>query len=167
VQEFWGHYSNIIDTKAFPDGSTLFLFKEGIKPLWEDFENMNGGKYSVTVQKAISCSIWSDLVYAAIGEQLDSDEHPQICGIVLSTRSRGNSLSIWVKNAPDPDSLVKADVETVAQGFRMVGSPASPPATYSSPFSTTPSLHPPPLSLVILILYSLVVRFISTSTILP
>lgn len=135
-----------MDTKAFPDGSTLFLFKDGIQPLWEDFENMNGGKYAITLQKAISSQIWSDLVLATIGEQLDSDdqvEHapprsphhacpsdtgpplplpaqPQICGIVLATRLRGNVVSIWVKNAPDPGFEFKDDVETVGQGFKMV-----------------------------------------------
>jgi len=42
---------------SFPslfDSSLVAVFKEGIRPMWEDEENIYGGKYSVVVPKNIS-----------------------------------------------------------------------------------------------------------------
>ena len=45
VQDFWRYWNNIVNISDFPELATLSLFKEGVKPLWEDPENAEGGKW--------------------------------------------------------------------------------------------------------------------------
>ena len=44
-EDFWRYWNNLEKTPQFPDGTSLKLFKEGIKPMWEDPANENGGKW--------------------------------------------------------------------------------------------------------------------------
>jgi hypothetical protein len=74
IKAFWEYWSNIMETKNFPDASTLYLFKEGIRPMWEDPQNIHGGKLQSVLPKSVSHQVWSDLVLSAIGEQLDSED---------------------------------------------------------------------------------------------
>jgi hypothetical protein len=74
IKTFWEYWSNIMETKNFPDASTLYLFKEGIRPMWEDPQNIHGGKLQAMLPKTVSHQVWSDLVLSAIGEQLDSED---------------------------------------------------------------------------------------------
>ena len=83
IKTFWEFWSNIMETKNFPDASTLYLFKEGIRPMWEDPQNIQGGKLQAVLPKSVSHQVWSDLVLSAIGEQLDSDDQARTCASVL------------------------------------------------------------------------------------
>ena len=38
------------------------LFKEGIKPLWEDDANKNGGKWMIRLRKGLASRLWEYLV---------------------------------------------------------------------------------------------------------
>lgn len=51
VEEFWGLYNNIIPPSALPQKANYYLFKEGIKPAWEDPANTNGGKWSIQLPR--------------------------------------------------------------------------------------------------------------------
>lgn len=51
VEEFWGLYSNIIPPTALPAKANYYLFKEGIKPAWEDPANSDGGKWSIQLPR--------------------------------------------------------------------------------------------------------------------
>lgn len=51
VEEFWGLYSNIIPPTALPPKANYYLFKEGIKPAWEDPANSDGGKWSIQLPR--------------------------------------------------------------------------------------------------------------------
>ncbi|EFJ13596.1 hypothetical protein SELMODRAFT_38791, partial [Selaginella moellendorffii] len=75
------------------------LFKEGIRPLWEDTANRNGGKWIVRFKKIVSGRFWEDLVLAMIGDQLEYSD--SLCGAVLSIRFGEDILSVWNRNASD------------------------------------------------------------------
>lgn len=83
-----------------PDGTNLKIFKEGIKPMWEDDANYNGGKWVflssnqlkkkvVSTTKQQTHQIMQNLVLAVIGEQFEYSDgivsffiHPIIDWIV-------------------------------------------------------------------------------------
>jgi hypothetical protein len=49
---------------------SLALFKKGIKPMWEDMANKNGGEYSFKfngTDPAVIVKIWETLVFSIIG----------------------------------------------------------------------------------------------------
>lgn len=65
-----------------------FQFVEGIKPMWEDEANKNGGRWTLRVSKGFGNKLWEDLILAMIGEQFSDED--EICGIVISIRQQGD-----------------------------------------------------------------------------
>ncbi len=69
-------------------GANYHLFKNGIKPMWEDKANAGGGKWQVRVKDRQSLDeFWQNLVLALVGET--ADENDEICGCVMSRRRGG------------------------------------------------------------------------------
>eukprot|EP01133_Synstelium_polycarpum_P000229 gene229-279_t len=104
AERFWSYYSHMIrPVDEFSSLSDIYLFKEGIRPVWEDPENQNGGKFVVKVRRNFTSKWWEDLLLAFIGEQLDAGD--TINGIVISFRSADNSLiGIWNKDCNDAET---------------------------------------------------------------
>jgi len=73
----------------------IHLFKEGIRPLWEDDANKNGGKWIVRLKKGLANRCWENLILAILGEQFMVGE--EICGAVVSCRYQEDLISIWNK----------------------------------------------------------------------
>lgn len=81
-------------TERFPNLANLHLFKEGIKPMYEDPMNESGGRWVVRVPHSRSNAVWQDCVLAVIGNQL-GPQAPELCGLVLAVRKLANSIRIW------------------------------------------------------------------------
>lgn len=46
VEEFWGVYNNIAKATELSQKSDYHLFKQGVRPEWEDKQNQKGGKWA-------------------------------------------------------------------------------------------------------------------------
>uniref|UniRef100_A0A668SAI2 Eukaryotic translation initiation factor 4E family member 2 n=1 Tax=Oreochromis aureus TaxID=47969 RepID=A0A668SAI2_OREAU len=79
--------------------SDFHLFKEGIKPMWEDDANKMGGKWIIRLRKGLASRCWENLILAMLGEQFMVGE--EICGAVVSVRFQEDIISIWNKTASD------------------------------------------------------------------
>jgi translation initiation factor 4E len=77
----------------------VMLFRDGIKPMWEDEANRAGGKITFKVRKGVANPLWENLVLALIGETMAHNE--DICGAVLSLRFHDDSLSLWHRKWDD------------------------------------------------------------------
>ncbi|KAG5583362.1 hypothetical protein H5410_053989 [Solanum commersonii] len=104
VEGFWVCYCHLARPSALPSPTDLHLFKEGIRPLWEDSANCHGGKWIIRFKKAVSGRFWEDLVLALVGDQLDYGDN--ICGAVLSIRFNEDILSVWNRNASDQQAVM-------------------------------------------------------------
>ncbi|KAA3487454.1 eukaryotic translation initiation factor NCBP [Gossypium australe] len=62
VEGFWVCYCHLARPSTLPSPTDLHLFKEGIRPLWEDSANCNGGKWIIRFKKVVSGRFWEDLV---------------------------------------------------------------------------------------------------------
>ena len=83
---------------------TVMLFREGIKPMWEDPANRAGGKLSLKqLRKGHSTQIWEALVLAMIGENLR--DAADVCGAVVNLRY-DDSFALWHKCA-DGDAVAR------------------------------------------------------------
>lgn len=51
---------------------SIYLFKEGFRPIWEDRRNVNGGSWTFRVVKDQGRDIWTRVQLLAIGERLQS-----------------------------------------------------------------------------------------------
>ncbi|CAI5984705.1 unnamed protein product [Closterium sp. NIES-65] len=98
VEGFWGCYCRMVRPSALPAPTDVHVFKDGIRPLWEDAHNRRGGKWMVRLRKPLTARMWEQLLMAVVGEQLEGAE--EVCGVVLSVRFGEDILSIWNRSAP-------------------------------------------------------------------
>nr|XP_046193110.1 eukaryotic translation initiation factor 4E type 2-like [Oncorhynchus gorbuscha] len=99
VEQFWKFYSHLVRPGDLTGHSDFHLFKEGIKPMWEDEANKNGGKWIIRLRKGLASRFWENIILAMLGEQFMVGE--EICGVVVSIRFQEDILSIWNKTASD------------------------------------------------------------------
>ncbi|CAF4819191.1 unnamed protein product [Pieris macdunnoughi] len=99
VEQWWGLYTHLSRPYELPPLSDLHLFKLGIKPMWEDPANVNGGKWVVRLRKSQTEQAWEDLCMAMLGEQFMVG--PELCGVVLSVRFQEDHLAVWHRTAAD------------------------------------------------------------------
>ncbi|UKZ70142.1 uncharacterized protein TrAtP1_011140 [Trichoderma atroviride] len=86
---------------------SIYLFKSGFRPIWEDRRNINGGSWTFRVPKAIGPDFWTRIQLLAIGEKLQSviDEADQICGVGLSVRFNSHLVTVWHRDSSKQNSV--------------------------------------------------------------
>ncbi|CAD7939701.1 unnamed protein product [Amoebophrya sp. A120] len=117
VQEFWRCWNNI--NFGFAQGS-LGVFREGIRPEWEDPENKEGGRWILTTMSRDTLAavnkkridMFTDLVLGVIGGHFSflekEDSQDAISGAVLSLAKGRQKVELWNRKA-NKDNLVKVD----------------------------------------------------------
>ena len=107
IEKFWKIYSHMI--RPGDPGSEkpmdYILFREGIKPMWEDENNKRGGKWVVRIPKKLSAYYWESILLAVLGEQFDVGD--EICGCVLSVRFSEDVISIWNRDCSNKTVLTR------------------------------------------------------------
>jgi translation initiation factor 4E len=101
VEDFWGLMHSIPAPSHLETSSNLHLFREGIKPMWEDSANAEGGKWVLElrgVRESID-QIWLTIALDLIAGTLDRDDC--VTGIVLSRRKTSNKIAVWTKDKSD------------------------------------------------------------------
>ncbi|XP_059145634.1 eukaryotic translation initiation factor 4E type 2-like isoform X2 [Physella acuta] len=93
VEQFWNIYSYITRPSDMTGHVDYHLFKEGIRPMWEDEANKHGGKWIIRLKKGLASRCWENLIMAMLGEQFMVGE--EICGAVISIRYQDDILSLW------------------------------------------------------------------------
>ena len=78
----------------------LFIMRNGIKPMWEDPMNKNGGCYSYKIANKQVPAIWKNLSYSLVGESLTEDRNVRPCinGITISPKKNFCIIKIWLSN---------------------------------------------------------------------
>lgn len=106
VQDFW-RYNNNTPVDQIKMRESIYLFKAGFKPIWEDRRNILGGSWTFRVPKSIGPDVWTRVQLLAIGEKLQSvlEEGDQLCGVGLSVRFNSHLISIWHRDASRQKSI--------------------------------------------------------------
>jgi translation initiation factor 4E len=73
--------------------------------MWEDEANANGGKWVLTMKNnpALLDRCWSWLAMALVGEELE--ENDEICGAVVSLRSKVDRIQVWTRSKDEVEKL--------------------------------------------------------------
>lgn len=106
LEDFFGIYCHLRPISELPVIADYYLFRAGVKPMYEDPANVNGGKWQIRLKKGLSARIWETLVFAMIGDQF-SEIGEELCGAVISSRSQEDVLSIWNKTASNGSTNLK------------------------------------------------------------
>ena len=99
-----GIYNSIPPANQLPLKSDYHLFKEGIRPEWEDEANskvVNGNSPSTKTEvNPIINDLWLRGLLAVIGETIE-DEENEVNGIVLNIRKQAYRVGIWTKDCDE------------------------------------------------------------------
>ncbi len=76
MEDLRSFYSQFNKPKNIPFGCEVFFFKKGIKPLWEDPMNQNGGSFFLHIKKTFANRIWENILVSVISET------PETVGVV-------------------------------------------------------------------------------------
>ncbi|KAI1762127.1 eukaryotic translation initiation factor 4E [Hypoxylon rubiginosum] len=100
VEEFWGIYNNIAPVSELALKSDYHLFKEGVRPEWEDPQNKHGGKWSYQFKDKRSVDVndlWLHTMLAAIGETLEDEDDGEVMGVVVNVRKAFYRIGVWTR----------------------------------------------------------------------
>ena len=98
IEDFWAIYQHMKKPDNCKQGIEIQMFKENIKPMWEDEFNKNGGKLSLKLNKGYTTIIWEELILGIIGNILPKEISEGINGIVFSSKKESNILQLWFKD---------------------------------------------------------------------
>lgn len=118
VEEFWGIYNSIPTANQLPLKSDYHLFKEGIKPEWEDEQNAKGGRWQHSFANkrdvaTVINDLWLRGLLSVIGETIEDDEN-EVNGIVLNIRKLAIRVGIWTRDTDE------TKLRTVGERFKKV-----------------------------------------------
>lgn len=105
VESFCRYFNWLKLPSKLERNSNYHIFKSGIKPMWEDEANANGGKWVLTMKNnpALLDRCWSWLAMALVGEELEDGD--DICGAVVSLRSKVDRIQVWTRGKEDVERL--------------------------------------------------------------
>ncbi|KAG0228129.1 eukaryotic translation initiation factor 4E [Actinomortierella wolfii] len=122
VEDFWGVYNNVVKADQLAIGSNYHLFKQGIKPMWEDEANAHGGKWSIQLPRNKTMAdidrIWLYTMLACIGEAFEYEN--EICGVVVSVRKAFFRIALWTRSS-DKENVAMAIGRTLKQSAGIHG----------------------------------------------
>ncbi|EDW68752.1 eukaryotic translation initiation factor 4E1 [Drosophila virilis] len=107
VEDFFSVYYFIkppSDLKVFND---YMVFKHGIRPMWEDDVNKDGGRWVMFLDKdskELVDKLWHDLLLCTIGECFEYSD--QICGVVINVRNKASKISLWTKDSHNQQAIL-------------------------------------------------------------
>jgi len=83
VESFWRCIDHVLLPSKMPVNSNYHCFVEGVKPMWEDPYNRQGGKWVITLKtKApIFDVIWARILMGILGERISANG--AVCGAVV------------------------------------------------------------------------------------
>jgi len=109
VEDFWSLYNHINPASRIPNSCDYSLFKEGVKPMWEDGGNRAGGRWVLNMNKQMRTELdqfWQEILLCLIGEAFD-DASDEVQGAVANVRAKGDKLAIWTANCQRIESNKK------------------------------------------------------------
>lgn len=102
VEDFWSVYNHIKAASELKQGCDYSVFKKGIRPMWEDAANKQGGRWLISLEKKQRGSeldnYWLEIILLMIGEAFEecSDE---VCGATVNIRPKMDKIGLWTANA--------------------------------------------------------------------
>ena len=88
--------------------------REGIKPIWEDPKNRQGGCFSYKISNKNVCEVWRDLSYVLVGESISTQSSfvANVTGITISPKKNFCIIKIWMSNCNNQNpSIITSEVK--------------------------------------------------------
>jgi len=113
VEGFWRVINHVAPPSKLRVKNDYMLFREGIKPQWEDPANKNGGSWKLLIPSKYRTQqldqTWLETLMPLIGESL-AENGDLITGAYLQRRQKEDRVAIWT-------STTDERVRDIGQGF--------------------------------------------------
>ncbi|KAF8168893.1 eukaryotic translation initiation factor 4E-1A [Pholiota molesta] len=138
VEEFCRYFNWLKPPSKLEKNSNYHIFKSGIKPMWEDPANAEGGKWVLTMKNnpALLDRCWGWLAMALVGEELE--ENDEICGAVVSLRSKVDRIQVWTRSKEDRADNIGLEFQAPPNKFLSIQS--APASSFRSSFQGPPAV---------------------------
>ncbi|KAL9024646.1 MAG: hypothetical protein Q9196_006360 [Gyalolechia fulgens] len=106
IKTFW-ELLNQFPLQSLKIKDSIHFFKRGVRPVWEDPRNVEGGAWTFRVSKSVSGEFWVEVLLLAVGEQFSEviGKGDDLCGLSLSRRFTSDLITIWNRRANDQASI--------------------------------------------------------------
>ncbi|CAG7734527.1 unnamed protein product [Allacma fusca] len=108
VEDFWSIYNHIKSASEIRNGCSYFVFKDGLKPMWEDEGNRRGGRWLINFDRKQRQQLdekWLEVLLCLIGEAFDEDGD-DICGAVVDIRGKVDKISVWTADCRNKERIL-------------------------------------------------------------
>ncbi|KAL3216298.1 hypothetical protein MRX96_006483 [Rhipicephalus microplus] len=99
VEDFWALFNYLEVASKLRLGCDYSLFKYGIKPMWEDGRNENGGRWLFSLNKSQRNTdldnYWLEILLCLIGEGFDEEISDDVNGVVVQVRPKFDKVAVW------------------------------------------------------------------------
>lgn len=103
-------YNHIKTASELRQGCDYSMFKQGIRPMWEDDQNKCGGRWLINLEKKQRTTdldnFWLEILLCMIGEAFN-EYSDDVCGAVVNIRTKGDKIGVWTSNANSEDSVME------------------------------------------------------------
>merc|ERR1712029_828129 len=148
VEDFWALHNHIEPASRLQVGCDYSLFKKGIKPMWEDPMNKEGGRWLVNLDKPNTSrnvpmdpafekfhthaldEFWTELLLLLIGEAFGPDTGELVNGAIVNIRGRGDKVSVWMSSSTEKEAILEVG--------RKIRHCTAMPDRYSPPTTAAP-----------------------------
>lgn len=113
ISSFWKVFNNIPEPTRMCAG-TLYLFRDGINPKWEDLRNRDGGIVRAKVRPQVVDDAWLHLLCRTVGESWSRSVRNSVNGIALKVRAAAFMLEVWVT---EQTSELMSDISELLHKF--------------------------------------------------
>ncbi|KAL2221053.1 translation initiation factor eIF 4e-like domain-containing protein [Thermoascus aurantiacus ATCC 26904] len=106
---------------------SVHIFRKGVKPVWEDPENLNGGCWTFRVPKAKAQAFFHEIAILCMANEFQAaiqEEHDHVLGVSTSVRFNSHLISVWNKcgsNERSVKALEKIIIERLSPELRPTG----------------------------------------------
>ena len=86
----------------------LFFMKEGVKPMWEDPKNVDGGCFSMKINNKVVNNTWKNICYSTLGNSISTNHKflSTINGITISPKKTFCIIKLWTSTCEYVDASV-------------------------------------------------------------
>lgn len=98
VETFWAFYQHFKRPSQLVDHNFIYLFKEKIKPVWEDPANEYGGTFTLKFERDKVNKVYEDIILGFVA--LNTKEESLINGIRLKLK-KDAIIEVWISDASD------------------------------------------------------------------
>lgn len=98
LEDFSALYGYIEAASNLENGCDYCLFKFGIKPMWEDARNRQGGRWLFNMGRSRRDldSCWLAILLCLITEEQEFGEFSEdVCGAVVKVRAKADKIAVW------------------------------------------------------------------------